>query len=239
MSLNLVNWNVEWATPKSHRSHEIRRRIDEHPPDIVCLTESHQDLMANTGHTTHARPDYGYPIKKGRRKVILWSRNPWKQVDDLGNESLPPGRFISGSTQTSVGTVTVVGICIPWAGSRTEARRGPRRKRRWEDHEDYLSGLASLLPRMSAGRLIVVGDFNQRLGQDSRTPIRFQTALQSALSSRLTIATSELDFQGRKSIDHIALSDDLSAASMSVISNISGETKLSDHFGVFAEVAAF
>ena len=54
---------------------------------------------------------------------MLWSREPWNQVDDNGNDSMPPGRFVSGVTQTSVGEVTVIGICIPWFGSRTEANR--------------------------------------------------------------------------------------------------------------------
>ena len=38
--------------------------------------------------------------------------------DDVGHASLPPGRFVSGVTQTSVGEVTVIGVCIPYSGSR-------------------------------------------------------------------------------------------------------------------------
>ena len=63
------------------------------------------------------------------RKVVLWSRDPWERVDDLGHSSMPPGRFVSGVTRTPVGEVTVMGICIPWFGSRTETRRGSERKR--------------------------------------------------------------------------------------------------------------
>ena len=36
----------------------------------------------------------------------------------------------------------------------------------------------------------------------------------------MTIATSGLGFQGRRSIDHIALSEDLTAESLGVVSNI-------------------
>ena len=64
---------------------------------------------------------------------------PWERVDDLGVDSLPPGRFVSGVTRTSLGELTVVGVCIPWFGSRTEAGREPA-KLRWEDHERYLDG---------------------------------------------------------------------------------------------------
>ena len=53
----------------------------------------------------------------------------------------------------------------------------------------------------------------------------------------MKIATSELAFQGRKSIDHIALSDDWVVGSLDVISNIYEERKLSDHFGVVADLS--
>ena len=56
--------------------------------------------------------------------------------------SLPPGRFVSGVTRTPLGEVTVVGICIPWFGCRTEAYRASERKARWQDHEAFLDGLA-------------------------------------------------------------------------------------------------
>ena len=181
LSLRLVNWNVEWATPGSPRRDEILRRIRNHEPEIVCLTEAHKDLLSQEGHTISSQADYGYPIKKGRRKVLLWSRNPWEQVVDLGCESLPPGRFVSAYTQTSVGEIKVVGVCIPWSGSRTEARRGVDRKKRWEDHANYIAGFSEALNRMDAIRVVMIGDFNQRIGQGSRTPIKLQRALGNAL----------------------------------------------------------
>ena len=60
---------------------------------------------------------------------------------------MPPGRFVFGVTQTSLGGVAVIGICIPWFGSRTEARRKLERRVPWEDHEQYLAGLAEVLGR--------------------------------------------------------------------------------------------
>ena len=38
MSLRLVNWNVEWATPRSRKTAEILNRIESTSPDIVCLS---------------------------------------------------------------------------------------------------------------------------------------------------------------------------------------------------------
>ena len=144
---------------------EILSRIDRPDPEIVCLTETHDELLPQHGHTICSQPDYGYTVRPNRRKVLLWSREPWHRVDDLGIDSMPSGRFVSGVTQTSVGEVAVIGVCIPWFGSRTEARRGNERRRRWQDHEQYLAGLSEVLERVDARRLIVMGDFNQASGR--------------------------------------------------------------------------
>ena len=149
---------------------------------------------------------------------------------------MPPGRFVSGVTQSSGGPLTVIGICIPWANSRV---RGTEVKRRmWEDHLQYLNGLSDVLDRTPAERLIVVGDFNQRIQQGGNVPSDVRKALQSVLASRMTIATAGLGFRGRRSIDHVALSSDLTAEKLSVISNLDGERKLSDHFGVVTGLSA-
>ena len=237
MSLSIVNWNVEFATPRSWRTPEILSRIDRCDSEIVCLTETHDELLSQGGHAICSQPDYGYGLKKNRRKVLLWSKEPWHRVNDLGIDSLPPGRFVSGITQTSVGEVAVIGICIPWFDSRTRASRGAERRRRWQDHEQYLVGLTKILERVEAKSLIVMGDFNQRIGQGSRAPRALQLALQEAFSPNLRIATSDLVFRGRKSIDHIALSADWAVDSMDAISNIHEGRKLSDHFGVAADVS--
>ena len=103
-----------------------------------------------------------------------------------------------------------------------------------EDHEEYLAGLAGLLKRAPGARLVVVGDFNQRIGQRSSTPLRLRAALQSTLGPNLPTATISLGFQGRRTIDHIALSEDLVAKSLGVIGNVHQDGNLSDHFAVAA-----
>ena len=239
MPLTLINWNVEWATPRAPRCDEILRRIHRCAPEVVCLTETHASLLSRQqGHTICAQPDYGYGTMKERRKVMLWSRDPWEQVDDLGSETLPPGRFVSGVTRTSVGEVTVIGVCIPWSGSRTESRRGLERRARWEDHRQYLAGLREVLLRGPAQRTITMGDFNQIVGPGSRAPRELRSSLREAFPPSMDIVTRELTFQGRGSIDHIALSEHLSVESLDAISNLHEERKLSDHFGVVAEVSA-
>ena len=237
MALTVLNWNVEWATPRARRTRHILDRIARHAPEVVCLTETHEDLLAPDGHTICSRADAGYGAKPGRRKVMLWSRNPWERLDDLGDDSMPPGRFVAGVTETSLGEVTVVGVCIPWFGSRTEARRGRERKDRWKDHGDYLDGLRRVLDGGATQRVIVMGDFNQVVGEGSRAPEELQEALRDALPSGMVIATPDLEFEGRRNIDHIALSGDLVAQSIEAISNMHEGRGLSDHFGVVAEVS--
>ena len=131
----------------------------------------------------------------------------------------------------------MIGICIPWSGSRAEARRGAERRRRWEDHEAYLVGLTEVLEQVDARRLIVMGDFNLRIGKGSRAPRELRLALQEAFGPKLRIVTADLVFEGRKSIDHVALTVDWAVESLGAISNIHGEKKLSDHFGVAADVS--
>ena len=170
MALRVLTWNVEWATPRSQRASEILSRIRGRAPEVVCLTETHDELLSREGYAACSRPDYGYPLRGHRRKVMLWSREPWGQVDDVGIDSMPPGRFVSGVTRTSLGPVTVIGVCIPWSGSRTEARRGRERKRRWEDHQEYLAGLTEVLRRRTPERLIVMGGLqSDRRGRRPRT----------------------------------------------------------------------
>ncbi len=237
MSVRVLTWNVEWATPKSRRTGEILSRINEHDPEVVCLTETDVGLLSPHGRTICSQADYGYKVRENRRKVVLWSREPWCEVDDVGLDLMPPGRFVAGVTQTSLGNVTVVGVCIPWFGSRTEARRKLERRKRWEDHEQYLVGLTEILERRFAERVIVMGDFNQIIGPSSRASHELQMLLEEAFSPNMSITTSELDFQGRRSIDHIALSGDFAVESVSVVSNIHNGRKLSDHYGVVAEVS--
>ena len=234
MSLSVVTWNVEWATPAplACKAPEILARIKRYTPEVVCLTESHADLLGADGHTICSQPDFGLGIKGARRKVLLWSAEQWEQVDYVGIASLPPGRFVSGVTRTSLGEITVVGICISWWAAGIKAGL----KKPWQDHEQYLAGLTKVLARAPKQRLIVMGDFNQIIGPRTKAPKKLQDALQHALSG-MTIVSRELFFNGKPTIDHIALSDDLAAESVEAISNIHKPCRLSDHFGVAARLS--
>ena len=235
--LRVVNWNVEWATPRSGRLTEILRRIDTHSPEVICLTETDIGLLPDRGHSIYSQPDQVAAIGR-RRKVLLWSREPWKQVDDLGIDTMPPGRFVSGVTETPVGEVTVIGVCIPWHGSRTRHTNDGVKRKAWEDHKQFLTDLPKVLSRSRSECLIMMGDFNQQVGQSGYAPRHVRDALESAMPPWLTVATAALGVQGVRIIDHIALSERLSAESLTIISNAHEGRKLSDHFGVCAGLSA-
>ena len=95
MPLKLLNWNVEWAEPK-WKADELQRRIAQHAADIICLTETDTGRLKlpEDGHSICAQDNWGQPFRKGqegRRKVLLWSRAPWKTVDDLATHRSRPG----------------------------------------------------------------------------------------------------------------------------------------------------
>ena len=198
--MKLVNWNVGCANPRSKssrvvaRADEIRDRIDRYSPEIVCLTETHSELLQG-GHRICARPDCGSGIQEGPRKVLLWSRERWRQVvDDIGDDRLPPGRFISGVTRTSIGDVTVVGLCIPWKGSRTPVYGGVRGE--WDDHE----GLPGTSQRSSLVRTLgaTCGDGRfqpevQQVRSNAITPCKLAPAGDSAAHEGGHILWSQYD----------------------------------------------
>jgi hypothetical protein len=199
-------------------------------PDIVCLTEAYHDFFGGIGHVIDAVPDYGYPLIEGRRKVLLWSRNPWREVDVVGHEGLPPGRFVAGVTETPIGDIHAVGVCIPWAQAHVGS--GRRDRTTWEDHLAYLDGLEAYLPE-DPHSIIVLGDFNQRVPRRYQ-PQHIAAALQRTVLDRLKLATGgEIEGIGKQSIDHICHSSDLTTGSVAAISNIGPDNRLvSDHFGV-------
>jgi len=129
----------------------------------VCLTEGEPDLCPPNGYTITSSNEHGYTSRRGgQRKVLLWSQQEWDNVDEIGNSGLPPGRYISGVTDTNLGPLRIIGVCIPW--SHAHVSTGRRDRQLWQDHLTFLEELESLLNRRSDDiDTIVVGDFNQRI----------------------------------------------------------------------------
>lgn len=120
-------WNVEWAKHGSLKARRIEPILAAPDCDVLCVTEGGDaGILPKCGHVIDAGTEWGYPIPKaspGRRKVLLWSKHPWTPVFEPGQQDLPGGRLVAGVTETPIGRLTVVGICIPWGAAHVSGGR--------------------------------------------------------------------------------------------------------------------
>jgi exonuclease III len=156
--MKCLNWNLEWRTPASKAGRLIQGQVAALDPDVVCFTEVSRSMILD-GHPIESNPDYGYPNDGDRRKVILWSKKSWTEVDTIGDDEMPSGRFASGVTDG----IRFVGVCIPWRDAHVKT--GRRDRTAWEDHLSYCRGLERVLARYASHPppIVLVGDFNQRI----------------------------------------------------------------------------
>ena len=105
MTVSLVNWSVQWATPGSQRTPETLNRIGQHAPDVVCLTETHIGLLSEEGHVVRSQSDSGYGPKGNMRKVMPLPREPRERIDDSRRDR----RWLDlGTRQYSIGILANV-----------------------------------------------------------------------------------------------------------------------------------
>ncbi len=227
-----LTWNLEWAAGNSPRGRKIKEKITSIDPDVACFTEVTESLVP-AGHAIRSDSDYGYKNGGDRRKVILWSRSPWSEVDTMGSDSLPSGRFASGVTNG----IRFVGVCIPWRDAHTTT--GRRNRKPWEDHLQYLAGLTAILTRYCEEPIPIclVGDYNQRIPRITQ-PVAVAEAMKAAIPGSFTIATAGLkDLEGDPLVDHFACSPGLTIAITTIIAKVSPDgVSLSDHPGVVASI---
>jgi endonuclease/exonuclease/phosphatase family metal-dependent hydrolase len=228
--MKCLNWNLEWKTPATEVGRLIREQIAAVSADVVCYTEVVRTMIPE-GHSIESDPDYGYPNDGGRRKVILWSKQPWTEVDTIGDDEMPSGRFVSGITAG----VRFVGVCIPWRDAHVNT--GRRDRACWEDHLSYCRGLERILARYTTDRTptCVVGDFNQRIPRVGQ-PVNVAKALADAIPADFLFATEGMkDAEGADLIDHFVVSPDLFISITHIVPRFSRDgTRLSDHVGVVA-----
>ncbi|MEZ5381574.1 MAG: endonuclease/exonuclease/phosphatase family protein [Microthrixaceae bacterium] len=232
MALRLGTWNTQWATPSSRatsRGRAVAERLAGAGCDVLAATEVLPEVLP-PGHLADAGRAWGYPVRDDRRrKLVLWSAEPWQDVQ-LGEPGTPlHGRYVRGTTETPIGAVTVVGVCIPWP--HCHVTTGRKDRARWDEHLEYLRMLRPVLARISQP-LIVAGDFNQRIPR-TRQPHRAADALAGALGD-LVVPTSAVTEP--RLIDHIAHTADLDASHLTIIPGRDGGRSLSDHDGVVVQL---
>jgi len=233
--MKCITWNIEWATAASSKGILIKKVVEDIDPDIVCFTEATLGMIPENGYVIESDPNYGYPNNGDRRKVLLWSKQPWQAVDTVGSDALPSGRFVTGITRG----IRFVGVCIPWF--EAHVRTGRKDRARWEDHLHYLDAFTPLADAYcSAGiPVCVMGDFNQRIPR-SRQPFEAAYRLSRVFDAGLKIATEGIvDEEGHQLIDHVVICGQLFANVDKIIPKKSSSgLRLSDHVGIITTITA-
>jgi exonuclease III len=231
--MKCIIWNIEWTSESSLRGKHIKKLIKDADPDLLCLTEATLEMIPKNGYVIESDPNYGYPNKGNRRKVLLWSKQPWQEVDTVGSKSLPSGRFVTGIT----GGFRFVGVCIPWRDAHV--RTGRKDRALWQDHLQYLDGFTTLADAYCTAGLpvCVIGDFNQRIPR-SRQPQEVAQRLSRAFNIGWKIATAGItDDEGKPLIDHVASCGPLVALVDQIIPKKSSTgLHLSDHVGIITSI---
>lgn len=230
-SVTAACWNTQWHQLGSPKGRLLRGALDQLTADVICLPEAAHDFMRDSYHGIWSDPDYGYPPQPDRSKVTLWSRWPWRDVDTVGDSSLPAGRFAAGTTVTPLGELRVVGLCIPWRNAHVSS--GARNRAVWEDHSCYLQALAGVLTRERRnGPVLLMGDLNQRLPR-RWVPEELAKRLQDALQGFDVWTSGTVPGLNNQLLCHIAGSG-LSAMPGSArgLPRRIGTRDVSDHDGV-------
>ena len=228
-------WNVDWAKPGTPVGNAVQGDLAEPGCNILCVTEGCAELLPADGHVICAGEDWGYrPKRKECRKVLLWSEESWTNPDRVGSEALPPGRFVAGMTQTAIGPLTVVGVCIPWHDAHV--RTGRKDRETWQDHQTWLAAFERLPYRKATERTVVLGDFNQRIPWTWGKK-RAHQALLKAFEGFKIATTGDIAEAPGRSIDHIAHTPDMAlVGKIGIWPERSVDNRaLSDHFGVWGD----
>lgn len=230
-TLAVMVWNIEWAEPESRRGRLIRAASDAIAPDILCLPEAPVGFMGDPDHTIASTPDHGYRSPPERRKVVVWSRRGWRGVDAVGDPDLPPGRFVTATTDTPLGPMAVIGVCVPW--SHAHVTGGRRDRRPWDERLAYLDGLERhLRVRTDLNRMLVLGDVNQRIPR-TRQPLLVYDRLVTAIPDDMTVATAgPLPPLGAAMIDHVFAGRGLFVHAVRAVDRVIDGVNVSDHHGV-------
>ena len=166
--MKILNWNTQAdrlsvGTAKFERLCQL---VIDHDADVICLTEAFPELLPDGGETVTSNLSEWKHEARGARKVVLWSRFGWTDVDRGGSENLPEGRFVRATTTLEGIDLRVVGMCIPYERYRTDANRwGIKKRNRWEGACEYLDILREdiLVQATFRQKSILLGDFNLQI----------------------------------------------------------------------------
>lgn len=208
-------------------------------PDVVCLTEAYDGSTASLGG--HEIADRGATWsnnrRDGERLALLWSPNPWRDMDAGGNNGTATGGYVSGITDTPTGSVRVIGICAPHhAASQVGAAD---KARLWTEQIAFWNGLATLVSsRDRSVPTILLGDFNQYVPRIWGSKAA-HAALLLALDGMSVATRGPISGIDEPTIDHVAHTPDLAPSEVIGLSRFDDDGRaLSDHFGVVVKLGS-
>ena len=234
--VKVVCWNLERKKPSTPTGAVAVKRIAAEAPDVVVVTEArigHLDSLG--GYELSPKRPVGERFADDERKVLVWSRNPWRDVDLVGDPELPGPRFVAATTDTPIGEVRVIGVCIPW--HMCDVRTGAKDKRPWEQHQRWLELFEPLIGA-DTQRLptIIAGDFNQRVPRRKGGRRDVAEQLAAVLADFHIVTESVPPGCERQGIDHIALGPGLRSIDVRGWPNDDGGVRMSDRDAAVAEL---
>jgi endonuclease/exonuclease/phosphatase (EEP) superfamily protein YafD len=239
LATTIATWNTawrSWLTPAGKTAVDL---VQYWGADVLVLTEVDMRLTQHVnGETVDAGGDWGYNSPAQRRKVLLWSKTPWRDVVTASDvPGLRSGRYVSGTTRTPIGELRVVGVCVPWRMDHVTG--GRRDSAPWETHRQHLTAMVDQLAVERAYGLpvVVAGDFNQRFHGRYRAPVPCRDVLARALEG-FTVTTGTINGpRGVPLIDHVAIAG-LTATETAAVAVQHDGRHVSDHDAVVVTVAS-
>ena len=231
--MRILTWNLERRKIHTPYGKLAVQHLFSQNPDVMAISETRTRFPKNEGFTAWAQHPQGH-FEEDERKILIWSKKPWTDIDDIGHEKLPKGRFVSGVTQTDIGEVRVVGVCIPY--HMADVSFGTKDKKPWQQHIKFLDLLPDVLKKYKRP-IIIAGDYNQRFPRVKYGNRKVSEKMTETFRDFNIVTQGVITGMERAGIDHIALDKRISVKTVWGWSNIVDGTRLSDHDGAGCEIS--
>jgi len=234
--MRILTWNIGRHPPESLQSNVIGARIADEAPDIAVLTEAHSgSLDSFAGHVLDDRGVMWGGETESERKVVLWSREPWR--DRIFHPELSElGGIISAVTDSDLGPARVIGVCMPYPFAWPRGKGLDKRPPPWSQFIEFAERLAPIVKALDPGMpAVIAGDFNQTF------PIatgswQAHHKLKSALGRFGIITQGDIASVDEPLLCHVAVNPQLRGTGVRGIDRFSAGKALSDHSGIVAEI---
>ncbi|MBP8018414.1 MAG: endonuclease/exonuclease/phosphatase family protein [Hylemonella sp.] len=245
MTFKLATWNLQLPVADSRRK-AIRSHTDQENADIWVLTETHDGF--SPGHEFHnsSLPGRDGGNGPGHRWVTIWSKQPLEALETGDKKRTAAVRVFPANAAPYL----VYGTVLPWKGDKWEGHPSAGGVAFQKALELQLQDWTALQRAYPEDEFFLLGDLNQDLVSRPRYygSLSNRRALEVALATAglMALTGGDKDPIRRNShpcacIDHICAKTD-SRWKLNMTSRWpNGNTpdrKLSDHFGVAAELSS-